>query len=840
MSKEIIQYELQKESLSDIKVYEHAELALPNACVGGNDKNNHLYNRLKTCFKKSEKIDIIVSFLMVSGVKLLIEDLKEALNRGCVIRILSGNYLNITQPEALYLLKGELKDRIKIHFYSEKRSFHPKAYIFHYENDSDIFVGSSNISRGALTSSIEWNYKFSKSSNKDDFNYFMNTFEDLYTNHSIEVTDEVLLNYTKVWRKSKVFDDIALFDNKEEKKVVNIFEPRGSQIPILYELEKTRKEGFDKGLVVAATGVGKTYLSAFDSKSFNRVLFVAHREEIIKQAMQSFKNVRPEKDMGFFYGNIKEKDNDIIFGLVQTLGKEKYLNEKYFKKDYFDYIVIDEFHHASSKNYQRILDYFEPKFLLGLTATPERLDGNDVLAICDYNLVYEVRLKQAINRGDLVPFRYYGIYDPTVDYDAIKVTNGKLDGKELEEALMVAQRDELVIGHYNKYISKSCIGFCSSRKHAEHMSKSFNKVGISALAVYSGEQGEYAEERNNALNKFRNGDVKVLFTVDMFNEGLDIPNIDLVLFLRPTESPTIFLQQLGRGLRKTKDKEYLTVLDFVGNYKKANLAPFLLSGEKFEKGEGKKRKPCEFDYPDDCIVDFSFELVDIFKKMAEKSMKLTEFIKEDFYRVYEEIGSIPTRIELFRNINEDIYKNMKSRPKDNIFRDYMSYLEINNLLLDEEVKLKNSIGYDFINMIENTSMSKSYKIPVLLAFYNKGDFKIEINDIDLYKSFKAFYNKGSNKVDMLKDKGTVKFEVWKEKDYIKLARNNPVKFLCARPESKEGMFFYIDDKTNNMCIRGLDKLKDNKVFLNQVKDAIDFKMEQYYSDRFDKKVKEEE
>ncbi|MGL5821050.1 MAG: DEAD/DEAH box helicase family protein [Sarcina sp.] len=820
------------EKISEITKLETKEIETLNGCTGGS--SNYLYNRLKEYIKKAKKIDIIVSFLMTSGVKLIIEDLKEALNRGVKIRILTGSYLGITQPEALYLLKKELGDRIEVHFYSEKGSFHPKAYIFYNELDSTIFIGSSNISRGALTNSIEWNYKFNKSDDQNSFTYFIDIFNDLYDNHSFDLTDEALSNYAKNWVKPKILNSINSFE-EIESKVIDIFEPRGSQIPILYELEKTRAEGFDKGLIVAATGVGKTYISAFDSKNFDRILFVAHREEIVKQAMESFVNIRPEKSMGYFYANNKEKDEDIIFALVQTLGKSSYLNEKYFPKNYFDYIVIDEFHHASSKNYQKILEYFEPKFLLGLTATPERLDGKDILAICDYNLVYEIRLKDAINRGDLVPFRYYGIYDYTVNYDNITEINGKLNEKELEEALMIEQRTELILGNYNKYNSKVCIGFCSSRKHAENMAKAFNEAGVKSLAVYSGEQKEYSEERSVAIEKLKNGEVKVLFTVDMFNEGVDIPSIDLVLFLRPTESPTIFLQQLGRGLRKSKGKEYLVVLDFVGNYKKANLIPFLLSSTEFNKGEEKHKNPNQLIYPNDCIVDFDFQLIDLFKRMNERSLKIRELIKEDFNRVSTQLGQRPSRVEFFREMNNEIYHNMKSRSKENIFKDYMEFLEENQLLTDEELVIKNSIAYDFINMIETTAMSKSYKIPVFLAFYNNGNFRTKIDDDDLFRSFENFYKNAANKIDIIKDKGKRDFEVWEKKDYVNLARKNPVKFLCARKDSSEGRFFYIDEHTNEMCILGIEEFITNEIFIREVKDAIDFRMDQYYSDRFEEK-----
>lgn len=802
--------------------------------IGGDDRNNYLYSKLKECFKKAKEIDIIVSFLMASGVKLIIKDLKEAVDRGVNIRILSGNYLNITQPEALYMLRAEFGNKMNLRFYNNKnRSFHPKSYIFHYGNDSDIFIGSSNISRGALTSSIEWNYKFNKNNNIEDFNFFMDEFNNLYNNHSIDVTDEVLDNYAKTWVRPKVYKDLEDTGELKEEKVVDLFEPRGPQVEILYSLNQSREEGFDKGLVVAATGVGKTYLSAFDSINYERVLFVAHREEIIKQAMQSFKNVRPKATSGFFYADNKEKDKDLIFALVQTLGKEDYLNESYFEKDYFDYIVIDEFHHAASKNYQRIIDYFNPKFLLGLTATPERLDGKDVFSICDYNLVYEVRLKDAINRGALVPFKYYGIYDETVNYEHIEMKNGKYNEKQLEEALNTGVRDELIIKHYGKYPSKAAIGFCSSKKHAEHMAEVFTKAKIPALAVYSGEQGEFSGERESALNKLRSGEIKVLFAVDMFNEGLDVPQIDLVMFLRPTESPTIFLQQLGRGLRKAKGKEYLVVLDFIGNYKKANLAPFLLAGKKYDKVEAKKYKIMEYDYPEDCQVDFDFKLVDMFKIMAESQYRIKDLIKEEFYRIMEENKEVPTRIEIFRAMDEDIYLNMKSRTKENIFRDYLIYLKDNELLNEEQKALIDTRAYDFINMIEITSMSKSYKIPVLLAFYNDGNIKIEIDDDDIYKSFKSFYIKGSNKVDMLRDKGTSNFEEWEKRDYVKLAKNNPIKYLC-----KSNSEFFELNEDGNMIVKGIEEFKENKEFIKQMKDAIDFRMEQYYEDRYNKRKEE--
>lgn len=686
-------------------------------------------------------------------------------------------------------------------------------------------------------------------------------FEDLFLNHSIIVNDEELERYSKTWKRPKIYSNINnkkedinyVYEENRNSNITSMFEPRGAQIEALYELKKTRLDGNDKALVVAATGIGKTYLAAFDSREFNRVLFVAHREEILKQAYESFANVRTDKwlyvikdeeklvadkeeileykvnnkttqayeyNMGFFKNSTKETKKDIIFASVQSLGKEKYLNERYFDKDYFDYIVVDEFHHAVSKNYQNIINYFNPKFMLGLTATPDRLDNKDVFSICDYNTVYEATLKTAIDKGWLVPFRYYGIYDESVNYDKVEYKNGKYNEKELEKALSINNRAELILKHYKKYKSTRALGFCTSKSHAEFMAKYFNENGVPSCAVYSSNEGEYNEERSIALKKLRDEDINVIFSVDMFNEGLDIKSIDMVMFLRPTESPTVFLQQLGRGLRKDKNKKYLNVLDFIGNFKKANLVPYLLTGESKIRESNTTTIPSEEDYPEDCFIDFDFRLIDIFDRIKKATQKIEDKIVEEFFRIKEYLGHTPSRTDMFTYMDEDLYINIKKKSKLNIFRDYISFLVKIN---EYEDTLKDTLGHEFIKFIETTSMSKTYKLPVLLAFYNNGNMKLKINDEDLYKSFKEFYSKGSNGVDMLKDKSTSKFKTWDKKEYVKLARKNPVHFLCK--SSSE--FFYLDG--DYICLnKELEKFFNNEEFINSVKDAIDFRTKEYY------------
>lgn len=335
--------------------------------------NDYLYEHMQQSFKRAKKVDIIVSFLMESGVKLIVEELKLLKERQIPIRILTGNYLNITQPSALYLIKDLLGDSVDLRFFNEQnRSFHAKSYFFEYEDEKEMYIGSSNLSKSAWTDGVEWNFRITHADNPDDYNHYYKTFEDLFYNHSIIINDMELDFYSKNWKKNKIFQAVS-FQKIEQEMVAepapagnytSLFEPRGAQIEALYHLKKTREEGFDKGLVVAATGIGKTYLAAFDSKDFLRVLFVAHREEILKQAGKSFKNVRHLTEVGYFMGNRKDTTQDVIFASVQSLGKADILASNIFAPDHFDYIIIDEFHHAVAKNYQNIINYFKPRFYL--------------------------------------------------------------------------------------------------------------------------------------------------------------------------------------------------------------------------------------------------------------------------------------------------------------------------------------------------------------------------------------------------------------------------------------------------------------------------------------------
>ena len=869
---------------------------VPRTAVMTGDRNRrmHLYYQLIQDMETATQIDIIVSFLMESGVRMLLNDLGAAINRGAKVRILTGNYLGITQPSALYLIKQKLTARVDLRFYNEKgRSFHPKAYIFHYQTYGEIYIGSSNISRSALTSGIEWNYRFSSRDDRLNFEQFSSTFEDLFENHAVVIDNAQLEAYSRSWHEPAAARNLKEYDESEEDsayRVLPMFEPRGAQIEALCALENTRAEGAKKALVLAATGIGKTVLAAFDSKPYERVLFVAHREEILQQAATTFRNIRGSSDYGFFKGDDKCTDKPLIFASVSTLGNTRYLRSEYFSPTYFQYIIIDEIHHGVANQYRRIVEYFRPEFLLGLTATPERMDGRSIYELCDYNVPYEISMREAINKGMLVPFRYYGIYDDTADYGNLRLVRGHFDVHELDRRFVEnKKRQELIFKYYCKYGSQRALGFCCSRAHAEDMARAFAVRGIPAVSVYSGSaetltgadwqatdlpsqeengaasaqnwsQGmssdflaqndaidsvqegtgvanaqarpSYRMNRNEAIEKLKKGEIRVIFSVDMFNEGVDITSVDMVMFLRPTESPVVFLQQLGRGLRCDRNKEYLNVLDFIGNYERAgNVRQYLTGG----KNVGKQYDPADKSVlPDNCIVDFDMRLLDLFQMMDKKQVKVKQRIQNEYLRVKEQIGHRPLRMDLFTYMEEDTYQIAIEHSKDNPFRNYLAYLKENKELSLTEQRLWNGLGREFLNVLETTSMSKVYKMPVLMTFYNYGDIRMEVTDEELLATWKEFFNTGTNWKDLDKNMTYEKYKNISDRDHIRKICQMPVHFL---QESGKGFFVQKEGATLALHEDLRNIIKD-PAFVEHFGDIITYRAMDYYKRRYENRKKE--
>lgn len=447
-----------------------------------------------------------------------------------------------------------------------KDQFHPKGYIFEYEDHYKILIGSVNMTESAMKTNVEWS--FLVESKKDDIvtQNVLDEFEYLWSNVK-PLTKEFIEKYREdFYKRNKLTQSLKMAEKNKEIK------PNTFQIEALENLNNLRNNNQNKALIIAATGIGKTFLSAFDVLQFksNKTLFVVHRDEILLKSKETFEKVIKDKTMSIFKAQDKNTSSDIIFASQATLHR----NLNLFKPDEFDYIIIDEAHHAGASTYLKVIEYFKPNFLLGMTATPERMDGINIWELFGNNIAIEKRLKDAIKNDLVTTFHYFGISD----LNEIEINESDMNNLDkLAKKLMIIKRVDYILEQINTYKYDGekmyCIGFCANINHAKYMSEEFNKRGIVSSYLISTHS---RDERQNLINRFQNENdpLQVLFVVDIFNEGVDIPKINLVLFLRPTNSPIIFIQQLGRGLRKIGDKKFLTVLDFISNYNKSFLIPY--------------------------------------------------------------------------------------------------------------------------------------------------------------------------------------------------------------------------------------------------------------------------
>jgi len=588
----------------------------------------------------SNKVVLCVSFLRFSGLNLLTKELNTFLERQGKIQLLTSTYLNITQPEALEALMRF--EEIDLRIQNGDLGFHTKFYLF---NNSDnrpyCWIGSSNLTKGGIAANIEWNLKHT---DPRIIQECQSSFYKLWTREDVFPLDrKVLEKYREQYKKSKENSNFIYHFNRSE-----VYKPNPAQLEALKGLRSIRDKGYKKAVVIAATGLGKTFLAAFDSRAIDakNVLFIAHREELLNQAEATYKKVFGREIItGILAGRRHPEEANFVFATIQSLSQVK--NRELIERTY-DYVVIDEFHHAAASSYQKILNTVQPKFLLGLTATPERQDGHDVLKVCEYNIAYEVRLPEAINRSWLIPFHYFGIADELVDYKNINWRSGKFDPKELENALILEDRVDEILKHAlekgfdgNK---RATIGFCAGVRHAKFMADKFNQKGYISAAV----TGKIKpEERQKIYARFidPNDPLEWLFVADVLNEGIDIPEINSILFLRPTESSILFLQQLGRGLRPHPDIEVLTVIDFVGHHKNAWLSLSALNDPHRTLGS-QSTDNLDIVPPKNCEIVLEDKTKEILIKIRSIASSKADFCKEAYGKLKVELGYPPKPIDL--------------------------------------------------------------------------------------------------------------------------------------------------------------------------------------------------
>lgn len=648
---------------------ENFSLASPSLITNDKTAKTNFFKNLKFELQTADSFDFMVSFIRNSGLQLLINPLSSFTQRGKKGRILTSVYLNITEPDALRKLL-EYPD-IETRVYAiTKESFHTKAYLFGRKShtNSSALVGSSNISQAALINGEEWNVKIPRSNAPDIYDMATSRFEELWaSDKTIPLTEEFIAKYeaylksqaTSVVKVKATFDYIDeshILD--EDPAVVQATQPNAMQQNALDNLIASRNRGENKAVAIAATGTGKTYLAAFDVRQFraSTVLFLAHRDELLEGAVETFSKVFDNRDRcGKLIGTTKDINKPFLFSTVQTLSRDNHLQR--FDPDYFDYIIVDEFHHAEAATYQKIINHFTPQFLLGMTATPERMDGRDVLKLCNYNIVCDIRLRQALTLDLLSPFHYFGVADETVDYEQIeRQTSGQFVEEKLVNRLNTPERVDYIIEQMKKYGfhgQKRCIlGFCVNRTHAQFMHQSFLDKGIHSAALTGLSDPQLRQSTIQQLQDPAHP-LEVIFTVDIFNEGVDIPQVNLMLFLRPTESSTIFIQQLGRGLRKAPGKEYVTVLDFIGNYQNSYMVPLALSGEggrrNFDKAALKRAVSNEFaDLPAGCYVELDEVAKErILTKLDSIRLDKINYLKQLYAQFKRDLGCSPEIMDFF-------------------------------------------------------------------------------------------------------------------------------------------------------------------------------------------------
>lgn len=606
-----------------------------------------------------------VAFLTTSGVAVLYSELEALAEKNICGQILVSQYQNFTHPIALKRLM--LLPNVSLYI-ATKGNFHAKSYLFHHQKYDSLIVGSSNLTSNALTTNKEWNLKITALKGSKVIDEALRAFH--AEREAATVVDEAYIASYQA-----VFDAQRRVIKPQEKFIENLtskaIAPNRMQQEALQNLEKLRLEGKTKALLISATGTGKTYLSAFDVQAFQpkRLLFLVHRRTIANKAMESYLRIFPEgKTMGLLSGEHRDVEKDFVFSTIQTISRPSTLTS--FDPQQFDYIVIDESHRVGGETYQRILDHFKPRFLLGMTATPERTDGFDIFRQFDYNIAHEIRLQRALEEEMLSPFHYYGVTD-------IFAEDQQLDSESFFLRLKASERVNHILEKSQKYGCDDgeirCLVFCSTNHIAATLAQAFVEKGQRAIAL-SGESSE--SEREAAIERLESDDpqqkLTYLFTVDIFNEGVDIPRLNQIIMLRPTQSAIVFVQQLGRGLRKTEGKEYLTVIDFIGNYQNNYLVPIALYGDQsYNKDTLRKLLANECDAIHGAST-VHFERIAkerIFAAIDQARMTLKKDLVQDYALLKYKLGRVPTMMDFLDHGSRDPYLYVEAE------RSYYTFVE---------------------------------------------------------------------------------------------------------------------------------------------------------------------
>ena len=764
---------------------------------------------------KCDKFDISVAFITDGGIEPLLQTLKILEMRGIEGRILTTDYLEFSDPKALRKLASFKNIELKM-FMSEEagEGFHTKGYMFKNNDIYKIIIGSSNMTQKALSVNREWNTKIVSTEQGEYAKEILNEFERLwnskYSLNYEQFIETYELNYKLIKEQRKIARAKKISSLEEYK-----LQPNAMQISFINNLNKILEKGEKRALLISATGTGKTYASAFALRENKprRALFLVHREQIAKQAIESYKKIFGEtKTFGLLSGNSKGFEADFLFSTMQMMSKEDIF--KKFKEDEFDIIVIDEAHRIGASSYQKIIQYFKPKLLLGMTASPERTDGYDVYKEFNYNIACEIRLKQALEENFLCPFHYFGI------------TDIEFNGKTIDENTELSDFSKLTCDERVNYIIKQIefyghsgtttngLIFCSSKREALALSDKFNDRGYFTV-VLTGEDSQ--EKREEAINRLTSKNIEekidYIFTVDIFNEGVDIPEINQVIMLRPTESPIVFVQQLGRGLRKAADKEYVVILDFIGNYKNNFMIPIALSGDRSYNKDNIRRYVLEGEriIPGSSTIHFD----EISKKRIFEAIDHADFtdiklIKENYTNLKRKLGRIPSLLDFDKYGEMDVFRIFDNKSLGSYYKFLVKY----------EKKFKIRLNMNEEKMIEFISKKIAN---------GKRIHELELLNI--------LNDESDNLLEKLQKKINVKYGFYLDeqtkRSIVNVLTNN---FASGSGKKTYKECIFIEENDNDYRIsKKFGEMLKNKDFKNMFNELIQFGISRYkqnYSEKY--------
>ena len=644
----------------------------PQILVNNSDEKRYVLTDLQKELSKCAAFYFSVAFVTKNGIAMIKSQLSDLMDKKVPGKILISSYLDFNDPDAMReLLK--LKN-VEVRLTPEKMQMHAKFYLFEHTGKQVLISGSSNLTHTALKINYEWNIKLTSTHNGEFIQNTKSEFDRIWEQSEL-LTPEIIETYAK--KRKKIISLTKINDEEKLPYSAEKIVPNKMQEAALEGLRNIREQGKDRALVISATGTGKTFLSAFDVKQYNpeRMLFIVHREQILKKSLIDFQKV-----LGFnpSEGHIYHSGDDLtgkkyIFATIQTLSRD---NLKAFSKDFFDYILIDEVHKAGADSYKKVMDHFTPNFYLGMTATPERTDGQNIYEIFDYNIAYEIRLQDALENDMLCPFVYFGVKDIEIDGQLI-------DEKSNISNLTSDERVKHILNKIDFYgvCNNQVRGliFCSSKAEARELSKKLNQHGKRTIALTGDDDINYREK---VVKQLEDGKLEYILTVDIFNEGIDIPSVNQVVMLRNTQSSIIFVQQLGRGLRKHKSKDYVTIIDFIGNYKNNYLIPIALFGDKSMNKDNYRRELREPNILSG-LTTVTFEEVakeQIFKSITNTVLSNMKILKDAYTDLENKLGRTPMLIDhlTFDNIDPIVFFNNNS---------FKNYADVINKFSNKTIEL---------------------------------------------------------------------------------------------------------------------------------------------------------